>query len=118
MLEWSHEQQGAILEALGRFPRASNKCARLARALLPIATALDADARALLVEPSGFALYVQPKGGPARWMHHVTTSVQAHCVDVLTGVAGHPEGTYLEAYFEHPTAHLIRPVEDDDWEEL
>lgn len=79
---------------------------------------LDADARALVIEPPGTALYVLVKGRPFRWYHHVTVAAARHHVDALTGPDGHPEDTYLDAYFEHPAEHVLRPVEADEWATL
>lgn len=66
----------------------------------------------------GFALYIQPKNGPSDWLHHVTTEVSNHYIDILTGIEGHPRETYLSTYFEHPESLTMRSVDENEWGEL
>jgi hypothetical protein len=119
MLPWTPPQRAAVERALDEHPPASGRCAQAARAILPHATKLDADAGALVIEPTeGIYVETTHEYGGQPWFHHVTVDAQAHLVDGMTGVDGHPGTSYLGAFFHHTDALSLRPVQDDDWEWL
>lgn len=117
MIDWSRAQKSRVVRILTRHPPESNRCAKAARALLPIAQEVDGAAQALVIEAQD-AIYVQPKNVTSRWLHHVTVSAAKHYVDALTGPDGHEQATYLEHFFNHPEHHVTRPVEPDEWDAL
>ncbi len=118
VIPWAPQQRNAVAAILDAHPAVSGRCAQAARALLTTAIQLDRRAHAVVVEPASPAIYVLAKGLAVRWFHHVTVDVAVHRVDALTGPDGHPRTSYLRPYFEHPEAHVERPVEADDWEVL
>jgi hypothetical protein len=118
MIRWKPTQRRRVAAALSRHPVNSSRCAKAARAILPIAQQVDGTAHARLIKPPDGALYVQPKDLNVRWFHHVTVAVEAYHVDVLTGPPGHEQVTYLEHFYENPEGHSIRPVAADEWGQL
>ncbi len=110
---WNTSQHTRVSAALTRHPLTSPRCADAAREILPVAEELDATAEALLVEPTlPFARYVLPRHRPRpEWTHHVFVRVEAHGVDAMTGVDGHPLATYLTTYFDAPEAHRVSAAE-------
>lgn len=113
MIRWKPDQKRRVATVLRSHPRTSDRCARAAEAILPIALEVDGAAHARVIEPEG-AVYVQPKDLDVRWFHHVTVSVDTHHVDALTGPPGHDQATYLEHFFDEPESHSIRPVGPDE----
>ncbi len=109
MIRWKPDQEKRIAKILRRHPRTSDRCARAAKAILPVALEVDGAAHARVIEPVG-AVYVQPKDLDVRWTHHVTVAVDAYHVDALTDPPGHDQATYLEHFFDEPASHSIRPV--------
>lgn len=119
MLPWTPPQRQAVERALREHPPSSGHCATAARLILPHATTLDGRAAALVIEPME-GIYVEPARahGGRPWFHHVTVETLDHRVDAMTGVDGYDAADYLTAFFRHPIALSVRPVEDDDWEWL
>jgi hypothetical protein len=117
MIHWKPNQKKRVASALRRHPRTSDRCAKAAQAILPVAREVDGEAHARVIEPVG-AVYIQPKGLDVRWSHHVTVAVDAHHVDALTNPPGHDEVTYLEHFFDEPESHSIRPVAPDELRHL
>jgi hypothetical protein len=116
VIDWGDERRERVRSILDGHPASSSACAAAAQKILPHALAVDPHSRALVIEPMrGF--YVLPRNG-LRWAHHVTVEVTRHRVDALTGVDGHPVKTYLDTYFQFPDELRVRPVDDDEWEDL
>ena len=119
MLSWTPLQRAAVDRTLHEHPPESGRCAQAARAVLPHATELDADASALVIEPTE-GIYVETVHGHGGqpWFHHVTVGADEHRVDAMTGVDGHPAASYMGKYFRHTDALSVRTVRDEDWDWL
>jgi hypothetical protein len=78
---------------------------------------MDPEAHGLVVTPRpGMGRYVVPLAGYGRWYHHVTTAVEAHCVDALTGSSGTARSHYLVAHWLHAEALHLSPVDlEEQW---
>jgi hypothetical protein len=118
VIAWTDDQHAHVRAALEAHPIESGRCAQAAQAVLSLAIELDPNANALVIEPTGAALYLVVKGRALRWYHHVTVAAARHHVDALTGPDGHPDDTYLDTYFEHAAEYSLRPVEADEWATL
>jgi hypothetical protein len=119
MVSWTPSQRVVVERVLREHPPASGRCAQAARTVLPHAIELDADAGALVIEPTeGIYVETTHEYGGRPWFHHVTVDVQAHRVDAMTGVDGHPAASYVRSFFRHADVLSVRTVQDDDWEWL
>jgi len=52
--------------------------------------------------------------GDPPWTYHATTAVEAHCVDVLTGVDGTPRELYLHEHWKEPDALCWSEIDPDE----
>ena len=116
-IPWSPSQLECVNAAIGAHPAESGRCAELARQVAPVARELDPETHGLLVTPRpGMGRFVVPLAGHGRWYHHVTTAVNAHCVDALTGSSGTGMGSYLVAHWLHAEALRLAPVDlEEPW---
>jgi len=116
-VEWSPAQVARVEEAITQHPADSGQCADLARRIVPIGQERDPDAHALLIRPRPRrGRYVLPRIGHLRWQHHVTSSVEAHCVDALTGASGMERENYLEAFLEFADDLRVERTDlEDSW---
>jgi hypothetical protein len=117
MIRWKLDQKKRVAAVLRRHPRTSDRCAKAAKGILPVARELDSTAHARIIEPED-AVYVQPKNLDVRWVHHVTVAVAEDYVDALTDTPGHDQTTYLQHFFDEPQSHSIRPVAPGELEKL
>lgn len=99
-IQWIDNDESEVADILENYPTTSNQCAEAARLILPIAIRTDADSCPKHIKPiRGRFVCCKIASG---WFHHVTTSLQAHFVDALTGSSGWVVSSYLERYFEYP----------------
>lgn len=109
-IAWTNNRAARVAEQIEAHPASSGRCAALGRALLPLARAEDADAAGIVVRPvGGQSRYacMRPSGHHLYWFHHVTTGLQAHFVDALTGVTGTPDDIYLATHFSNAPGDLV-----------
>ena len=113
-VRWTDVQAERVGEAMREFPVASGRCVELAKVLLPIAKEREAAAELRKLTAKGW--YMPTRTGPSDWVFHVTTQAEAHWIDALTGVSGHPMATYKESLFLYPDTIHDRKVDlEDPW---
>lgn len=105
-IRWTAQRRQFVEAEIQNHPADSGRCDVLAGAILPAAVQQDADAYIAKLEPR-LGRFVLPQ---RRWFYHVTTSVERHYVDALTGVDGHAADSYASAYFPYPDAILWTKV--------
>jgi hypothetical protein len=88
-VRWPHDDHRTVSGILEQHPPESGRCADAARAILPLAIALDPRSRACIIRPTQGRFVATKLPAGHRWRHHVSVSVTAHFVDALTG----PDGT-------------------------
>lgn len=110
---WTAPQESRVRSLIDSHPVGSGRCRDLATAILPIARERDDAAAALKIRPmSRLMRFVVPRVPLEEpWSYHVTTTVEAHCVDALTGAAGTERVDYLHAHFEHADALRVELID-------
>jgi hypothetical protein len=110
---WTEDQHQRVSELIRTYPVQSGRCKELAFGILPVALERDPTSQCRMVRPINRLMrFVVPKAVLAHpWVYHITTTVEAHAVDALTGVSGTELTTYLNQHFEYPEALRLEPME-------
>jgi hypothetical protein len=111
-VQWTEAQAERVRDAMREFPVDSGRCVELARVVLPIAQQREEAAELRKLTAKGW--YMPTHNGPSDWVFHVTTQAEAHWIDALTGVPGHPSATYKESLFMYPDTIQDRKIEPED----
>jgi hypothetical protein len=101
---WSPPDRLTVGGILQKHPPESGRCADAAREVLPIASAVDPQARARILRPTEGRFVATKKAVGRKWRHHVSVNVTAHFVDAITGPDGTGQDRYLDAHFQFPDA--------------
>jgi len=103
-VHWAPDDCRTVSGILRQHPPESGRCADAARAVLPIAVALDPQSRARILRPTQGRFVAAKLPAGHRWRHHVSVSVTAHFADALTGSNGTEQDLYLNEHFQFPAA--------------
>lgn len=111
-VSWRPEDRAIVEAAIAEHPVVSGRCAALARIVYRTAKPHDPSTRGLHVRPRSAARFVLPAlPAPPTWGSHTLTETQAHAVDALTGVDGHPTEGYLATFFQFPDKIVMEPAD-------
>lgn len=113
---WTKSQASRVAGVLEAHPLTSARCERCAIEVRTVGAEVDPGTHCLSVRPAGRERFVVPKADLRGewWYYHFTTSVSAHCVDVLTWVPGTEVIRYLDAHWKYPEALLMCQDEPAD----
>ena len=102
-VDWTHEERTTVERGIAAHGIETGRCASLARIVYAVAKPRDHRARGvqILLTQSGTVWLVPKRGnGIPTWGAHTYVETQAHAVDAITGVGGHPAETFLADHWE------------------